>query len=250
MLDQALLQSLLPHMPVRVYDETASTNTDARNWLLTGAEHGSLVAAARQSSGRGRMGRAFLSQEGGLYMSLVLKSDLPAGVLTTLCAVAVRRAVAELGGPALDIKWVNDLQHRGKKVCGILCEGVWAGNAPLGVIAGIGLNVCQTSFDPALADIAASLYPEGQPPFSLEYYAAAITRQVLDLLPQAPAHMAEYRSACLTLGCQVQWQQGARQYSGLARAIDDTGALLIDTESGPVVLSAGEVSIRPCSTRT
>ena len=243
--DIALLQALLPDTPLRAYAETTSTNADARAWLLAGAPHGSLVVADRQSSGRGRLGRAFVSQAGGLYMSLVLKSDLPAGVLTTLCAVAVRRAVAALDGPALDIKWVNDLQHRGKKVCGILCEGVWAGDRLLGVIAGIGLNVCQTSFDPALAEIAAALYPDGRPPAPLARYATEITRQVLSMLPLAPAHMAEYRRACLTLGQTVQWRQGDAVRTGVARAVDDAGALLIDMAAGPVTLTAGEVSVRP-----
>ena len=97
--DIALLQQLLPGVPLLAKDETVSTNTDAKAWLLNGAAHGSLAIAGRQSAGRGRMGRAFASQSGGLYMSIVLKSDLPAGALTTLCAVAVRRAVRELSMP-------------------------------------------------------------------------------------------------------------------------------------------------------
>ena len=150
-----------PIPPYRPPRETASTNLDARRWLQDGAAHGSLVAADRQTAGRGRLGRSFASADGGLYMSVVIKSDLPAGVLTTLCAVAVRRAIQELTGKTADIKWVNDLQIDGKKICGILCEGVWQGDRPLGVIAGIGLNICQREFPEALRDIAASLYPDG-----------------------------------------------------------------------------------------
>ena len=243
--DIALLKQLLPGVPLLAKDETVSTNTDAKAWLLNGAAHGSLAIAGRQSAGRGRMGRAFASQSGGLYMSIVLKSDLPAGALTTLCAVAVRRAVRELTGIALDIKWVNDLQHNGKKVCGILCEGVWAGDAPLGVIAGIGLNVCQKEFPPELREIAASLYPDGRPPHPTERFAAAVHGQVMALLGTAPAHMDEYRKACVTLGRRVRWLARDGWREGYAAAIDDTGALIIRTDGGTTRLAAGEVSLKP-----
>ena len=245
MLDSALLHSLLPDVSLRVLEETASTNTDAREWLKAGAAHGSLTVAARQSGGRGRMGRVFVSPEGGLYMSLVLKSALPAGMITTLCAVAVRRVVAEICGMALDIKWVNDLQRAGKKVCGSLCGGVYAGDRLLGVIAGIGLNVSRGEFPPELRQIAASLYPAGKAPAPLEVFAARITQEILDMLPLAPAHMAEYRAACITLGRRVWWHQGEALREGLALDVDDSGGLRIRTDEGEVTLSAGEVSIRP-----
>ena len=242
--DSHLLKSLLPGVPLRVFSETGSTNSDARQWLLEGGVHGSLVVAGRQTAGRGRMGRVFASQDGGLYMSLILKSEQPAGVLTTLCAVAVRRTVMELTGMAPDIKWVNDLQYRGKKICGILCEGVWAGSEHLGVIAGIGLNIAQREFPEELRGIAASLYPDGRCPIAPERFAAGIHRQIMSLLPQAPAHMAEYRSCCLTLGRRVRWERQGIGWEGVAAAVDDTGALRVDTDAGPIWLSAGEVSLK------
>ena len=242
--DIMLLRSLLPHTPVLAPEETVSTNSDARIWLQSGAAHGSLVVADRQTAGRGRMGRSFSSQAGGLYMSLVLKSHQPAGVLTTLCAVAVRRAVIQLTGKTPGIKWVNDLQLNGKKICGILCEGVWEGDQLLGVIAGIGLNICQREFPEALRDIAASLYPEGISPIAPERFAAAIHRQIMALLLSAPGHMEEYRQACVTLGRRVTWQGQDGPREGLALDVDDTGALLIDAGGGRLCLGAGEVSIK------
>lgn len=243
--DLALLRSLLPDTPIQAPAETVSTNTDARRWLQEGAVHGSLVAADRQTAGRGRLGRSFASADGGLYMSVVIKSDLPAGVLTTLCAVAVRRAIRELTGKTADIKWVNDLQVGGKKICGILCEGVWQGDQLLGVIAGIGLNICQKAFPEELRDIAASLYPDGLSPVDSAAFCAAIWKEIFTLLPTAPGHMAEYRHACVTLGQRVYWENAAGRHEGLARDVDDTGALIIDTAKGTVALSAGEVSVRP-----
>lgn len=239
------LASLLPGVPLLEQPTTHSTNTDARAWLLRGAAFGSLVTAQHQTGGRGRMGRVFVSQPGGLYMSVILPPDHPAGQVTTLCAVAVRRAVQQLSGISLDIKWVNDLLLGDKKVCGILCEGVWEGNQCLGIIAGIGLNVCQTSFPEELAPIVRSLYPNGQPPCDIAHFAAAIHREIMALLPESPAHMAEYRTHCLTLGRQIWWQQGDTIRTGFAQTTDDDGGLIVQTDAGVITISAGEVSVRP-----
>ena len=241
--DSVLLSHLLPDLPRLCLEETASTNADARTWLLKGAPHGSYVIADRQYAGRGRMGRSFVSDEGGMYLSIILKTQLPAGQVTSLCAVAVRRAVLSLTGMALDIKWVNDLLLQGRKVCGILCEGIWEGSTLLGVVAGIGLNISQKAFPPELLSVASSLYPDGNAPIIKEHFAAEILRDVLTMLPQAPAHMQEYRAACITLGQSVEWAKDGITMHGTAESVDDSGALSIRTESGLITLSAGEVSL-------
>ena len=243
MLNESILKTLLPDTPVRVSEVTVSTNSDAKEWLMQGATHGSLIIARRQTGGKGRMGRSFASAEGGLYMSIVLRSPCGAGELTTLCAVAVRRAVRQLTGIILDIKWVNDLLHNGKKVCGILCEGVWNGSIPLGYVAGIGLNVSQKEFPPDLKDIAASLYPDGNAPAGPEVFASEIHKEIIRLLPGSPGHMAEYRSACLTLGKQIRWKKEEKTYTGIARDIDNNGSLIAETEDGTFRIRSGEVSL-------
>ena len=245
--DSILLSHLLPELPCLCLEETTSTNADARTWLLKGAPHGSFVIADRQIAGRGRMGRSFVSEDGGMYLSIILKTQLPAGQLTSLCAVAVRHAVLSLTGIALDIKWVNDLLSQGRKVCGILCEGIWEGGTLLGIVAGIGLNISQQFFPPELASVAGSLYPDGNAPVEKERFAAEIVREVLALLPKAPAHMQEYRGACITLGQAVEWTKDNCLMHGIAESIDDYGALSIRTENGLISLSAGEVSLRPAN---
>lgn len=246
MIDTTLLQSLLPDGHLRCFDETVSTNRDARDWLLNGAQHGDLVIASRQSGGRGRLGRSFSSPEGGLYMSLILKCDLAPGAITTLCAVSVRRAILQLTGLDTDIKWVNDLLLQGKKVCGILCENVWCGTESLGAIAGIGVNVYGNDFPAELQDIARALYPDHtQPPISMEALAAAICREILDGLHNIPAHMNEYRRHCITLGKDVAWLDNGKQRYGKALTADDSGSLAVRDEDGTMRLIAfGEVSIR------
>lgn len=246
MIDSALLQSLLPGSYLRIFDETASTNRDARDWLMDGAQHGDLVIASRQTGGRGRLGRSFSSPEGGLYMSLILKTNLAPGSVTTLCAVAVRRSILALTGMETDIKWVNDLILSGKKVCGILCENVWSGSKSLGMIAGIGVNVYGNAFPTELQPIARSLYPnQSQSPISMEKLAAAICREILGGLSSVPAHMKEYRQHCITLGKDVTWFENGQQCFGTALTTDDNGAIAIRSEDGTLrTIAFGEVSIR------
>lgn len=247
MLDLTLMQSLIPGSSVRVFDETASTNRDARDWLLHGAQHGDLVLACRQSGGRGRLGRSFSSPEGGLYMSLILQTSAAPGCITTLCAVAVRRAVLQLTGIATDIKWVNDLLLDSKKVCGILCENVFSGSQSLGMIAGIGINVYGDQLPEELRAIARSLYPESTASsISLEHLAALIRQEILSGLEHIPAHMDEYRQYCITLGKQVCWLENGEMRTGQALHTDDEGGLIIQSPSGQTCTVAfGEVSIRP-----
>ena len=110
-----------PEVYIKVYQEVDSTNRAAKAAAITGeAGHGSFVLAGCQTEGRGRRGRSFYSpQDAGIYLSVILE---PKGclqeslLLTAEAAVAVYRAVKKITGVELDIKWVNDLYHNGKKV--------------------------------------------------------------------------------------------------------------------------------------
>ena len=108
-----------PDVMVRLYDSVPSTNQAAKLAAVSGdAGHGSLVAALEQTEGRGRRGRSFCSpREAGLYFSVVLhpgESLQESLLITTAAAVAVYKAVLEVCGISLGIKWVNDLFKDGK----------------------------------------------------------------------------------------------------------------------------------------
>ena len=137
-----------PEVYLKVYQEIDSTNRAAKEAAVTGlAGHGGCVVAGKQTAGRGRRGRSFYSpEEAGLYLSVILK---PRGslkeslLLTAEAAVAVYKAVLRTTGISLGIKWVNDLYHNEKKVCGILTEAVTdfeSGDIDFAVV-GIGLNL-------------------------------------------------------------------------------------------------------------
>lgn len=125
-------------------EEVDSTNNYARKLIENGEEEGALVLARKQTQGRGREGRNWISPEGGLYMSLVLKPPLPVkelSLMTLLTAVAVLEAIEDLTLLKCQVKWPNDLLLEGKKVCGILTESKVMGEAVEYVVVGIGINV-------------------------------------------------------------------------------------------------------------
>ena len=219
--------------PVQVYDTLESSNRTAKLLALDGAPHGTLVLTAHQSAGRGRLGRVFESPAGkGVYLSVLLRPAVPAASAQTAtigAAVAVCRAVQELCGLELGIKWVNDLYYQGKKVCGILTE------------AG-------TDWPPELAEKAGSLYPGGPAPVSRAALAGAIARQLLALCPAFDC-LDEYRARCFVPGHWVTVCTGTETYAAKALAIDEEGRLVVQRENGrPQALRCGEVTTRPART--
>ena len=139
-------------------EEVDSTNRFAKE---KAPECGKLMACAlRQTAGRGRLGRHWVSPEGNLYVSFAYENTMPPERLapvTLAVALAVCGTLAELGIPA-SIKWPNDIYIKGKKVCGILVETVCRGERIPYIVAGIGINVNQREFPAEVENRAVSLW--------------------------------------------------------------------------------------------
>ena len=147
-----------------VYACLSSTNDHARAGALSGAAANTLVAACRQTAGRGRQGRSFFSPEGGVYMSLLLRPerlDNPERI-TVAAAVAVACAVEKISGKEAKIKWVNDVLVDGKKVSGILTEGGMTADGKAWAVLGIGVNLSapEGGFPEELCGIAGAVFSE------------------------------------------------------------------------------------------
>lgn len=140
-----------------------STQYIAHDWAQKGAVDGTVIISEEQLEGKGRMARPWASRaEKGIWMSLILKPILTpqqAPQITLVAAVAIVRAVEEVTGLLVDIKWPNDLLINGKKVTGILTELQADPDQIKAVILGIGMNVNQSEadFPTELTDIATSL---------------------------------------------------------------------------------------------
>lgn len=238
---------------IRILDEVDSTNRYAKAWALEGAPHGAAVLAKRQSAGRGRRGRSWLSEEGGLYCSVVLRPDFSlekAPQLTLTAALAVREAIQSAAGLSAGIKWPNDLLLGGKKVSGILTELQTAPGQPPAVIVGIGVNVAQQAFSEEVAPIALSLEQAGgkTDAKALFYAILAALEEKLTLLSEKgfSAILEEYARHSVTLGRRVRILGVDSVQEGVAEALDELGMLLLRKDDGSLArIASGDVSLRP-----
>ena len=229
------------------YNSIPSTNAEARRLAEEGAPHGTAVLAAAQTAGRGRMGRSFLSPEGGLYLSVILRPEKPAAELmhlTAMLAVGACNAVEAVCGVRPKVKWVNDLILGGKKVAGILVEPKLGADGRMEyAICGIGIN-CNTdlqSLTPEVREIATALQAELGQPADISALAAAVVRQWTDLDEN---WLEIYRRDCVTLRKTVR-VLGAEAYTAQAVDVTEDGALLVQTEAGTLrKVFTGEVSVR------
>lgn len=257
-----MIHTILQHLPrehpwadrIHYFDSTESTNTLAKEMAKNGAPHGTVLIADRQTAGRGRLGRSFLSPGGmGIYMSVILRYRCEAADLmhlTCACGVHLCNAVESLLQIRPGIKWINDLVYDRKKLAGILTELVFTGNE-ICAIVGIGLNCCQTpaDFDPQIRDIAASIAMiTGQVPDRGKLIAQILQElRIMDqhLLLHKDATMAAYRADCITLGQNVCILQNDNVQHGVALDILPDGALLVQLADGTQrAVNSGEVSIR------
>nr|WP_317347837.1 biotin--[acetyl-CoA-carboxylase] ligase [uncultured Blautia sp.] len=243
-----------PEVYLKLYQETDSTNRAAKQAAIAGeAGHGSVILACGQSCGRGRRGRSFYSpSQAGLYLSVILQ---PQGnlreslLLTTEAAVAVYKAVRKITGIELDIKWVNDLYYKGKKVCGILTEAITdfeSGEIQYAVV-GIGLNLYEEEggYPPELRGIAGGLYRNQREAEDVNRnrLAAEIVNCLLDETRELKL-LPEYLSRNIVPGHRIQILDGKQSRSAYALAICQDGRLKVRERDGSEsFLSYGEVSV-------
>jgi len=238
--------------PVIFRDELGSTNTELKAMALQGAQEGTVLAAARQTAGRGRLGRSFESPPGGLYMSMLLRPHCAPetlGTLTPCAAIAVRRAIKRLCGLDCAIKWPNDLLLEGKKLCGILTESSFYEGRPF-VVLGIGVNVNSdpAAFPEELRPIVTSLAAALGRETELESLLAALVDEldtVYSLWQNEPAaFLEEYRAACISLGREALLMENGVSRPAYILGIDESYALIARSEKGEERISTGEVSLR------
>lgn len=235
------------------FDELESTNTEALNQARRGADEGLCVVARRQTKGRGRHGRTWLSPAGaGLYFSVVLRPQIEIRflpLLTFAAAVAVYETLREFG-IAPDIKWANDVHVGGRKISGILAETAETlkGSA---VIVGIGINLTAENFPPEIAAIATSIETEIGKKFDAATVLEKLTNNFSEFYRMLCAENGanEIRSAwtqrsSYASGKSVRAALENETIAGITCGIEDNGALRISTADGDVkIITAGDVEM-------
>ncbi len=230
---------------VLLFDRLDSTNSRAAQLATEGATEGIAVLAWEQTAGRGQYGRTWQTAAGDGVLLSVLLSPPPAlrrpAVLTAWAAVAVCAVVREVTGLPPRIKWPNDVQVRGRKVCGILIEQGCA-RTGLTTVAGIGLNVRQTvqAFAAAGLPEAVSLAQlTAAPPDTTEVARRLLCRldEEYDLLcggDLAPLEDA-WRSHLGLLGRQVVAECADGTHAGRLRSLT-FDAVELERPGAPLVL--------------
>lgn len=240
---------------IEVVDTVASTNTAVLQRAAAGAPHGTVLAAERQTAGRGRMGRTWLSGIGGsLTFSVLWRFEQGAGWLGGLslaAGIAGMRVLRRHGIADAGLKWPNDILWRGCKLAGILIEMHGDALGPSAAVIGIGINVrlapaVRAGIDQAVADVESAC---GR--------AVDRNRLLAELLVELRAVLAgfardglaplreEWRGYHLYEGrpVVVKRPDGGVEH-GVASGIADDGALLLDTPAGVQRYHSGEVSLR------
>ena len=222
---------------------------------LEGAGQGLVVLAEQQTMGKGRRGRSFYSPAGtGIYMSVLFRPSPEQSkdvvLVTTAASVAICRAIRKVLNEEPQIKWVNDVYFRGKKVCGILTEAVsdFESGQIDTVVVGIGINyhVPEDGFPEEIRGIAGSVCTDENmiPRNSL---VAAVLNELFAIYEKLSEreYMEDYRRWANVIGKDVRFTSGDGWMDAKALDIDDDGGLLVQLDNGEKkTLRTGEITLR------
>lgn len=241
---------------IEVVDQLESTNTVLKR-RAADLPSGYVLVADSQTGGRGRRGRTFLSPSGtGVYMSILLRPELPLAQVNTLtigAAIAACRAFEDAAGFRPSIKWVNDVLKNGKKLCGILTEAsIEAETGALSyVVVGIGINARppEGGFPEELREIVGSLEDFSSHPIDRNQLAAAFLNHMEECYSLICKNdlselLEQYRSYVDFLGQPIRILENSGVREATAVEIDDHGHLIVEANSVRETLFAGEISIR------
>ena len=228
---------------IKHHERIGSTNDEARRLAAEGAPHGTVIHADEQATGRGRFGRTWYSPPGNLYLSVLLRPDLPperGPELSFLAALTVADAVDALlpKHTRATLKWPNDVLVNEGKIAGILieqAEGAW--------IIGIGLNILEEPRNApyktaTLVGAGGLATVDGARDILLErlgVWLAFWTYQGFEPIREA------WLARAHPIGSPLRASLGGRTEEGLFGGLDVDGAMLLDTPDGRKRVVAGDI---------
>jgi BirA family transcriptional regulator, biotin operon repressor / biotin---[acetyl-CoA-carboxylase] ligase len=235
-LDVEKIRNLRPQNELHYFETIASTMTEAARLAVSGAPHGTIVLAEEQTAGIGRLGRSWQSDaELGIYCSILLRLPVEAAslpVINLLLGLATAEAIQKSTHLACDLRWPNDVLINERKVAGILAQVVDGC-----VIAGIGINVNQTSFPPNLRTAATSLQIESASRMqsrdrilidlieSVDGFSSMLVAQGSECIVRAFMSASSY-----ALDRRVLLEEDGRR--GITAGLDENGFLLVRFDNG------------------
>lgn len=242
---------------IMYFDTLDSTNNEAKRMAEKSFENGTVLIADEQRSGRGRLGRNWVSPKGkGIWLTIMLKPQIApkdASKMTIIAALAAIRAIRLVCKVEPKIKWPNDIVLKGKKICGILTEM----NAEMDeihyLVVGIGVNanLDEDDFDETLLDKATSLKEETKSEVDRKILTASILNEFETLYNDFIKEVSiekffeEYKNSSATIGQQVKLIDRKGETIGFAEDLNIEGQLMVRKEDGVLIeVTSGEVSVR------
>ncbi len=233
-------------------DTITSTNDYLKQLAKSGCPEKTVVIADCQTSGKGTKNRSFISQKGGVYLSILIRPKVQgfdATLITSATAVAVSDAINKISGKETQIKWVNDIYLENKKVCGILCESVFNADGKIPyIIVGIGVNLFkpQNDFPNEIKDIATYIFEKEDINIKEKFISILLDYffKFIDDL-ENKTFLQKYREKNLVLGKEICVTCGDDKKIARAIDIDDQCRLLIEFPNKvKKTLCSGEVTIK------
>jgi BirA family biotin operon repressor/biotin-[acetyl-CoA-carboxylase] ligase len=212
-----------------------STMNVARELARRGSPHMTVVVAGCQQRGRGRLQRVWRSAEGGLYFTIVLRPDLPpvlAHRANFAASLVLARTLQALYGVPAQVKWPNDILVAGRKLCGMLSEMEAEGEMAAFINIGIGINVNHdpSTDEPMATSLAALL---GRPVSRRDLLARFLDGIESRLQqPELSDVIAEWKTQSATIGRRVRIVTTRETREGVARDVDENGALILEDSDG------------------
>lgn len=245
----ALLGEEAKRFDITIEETVTSTNTVLKAMAEQGEKEGRILIAREQTAGKGRLGRSFYSpKNSGLYISFLLRprfSARDALYITTAAAAAVSEAIDLVAGVKTEIKWVNDIYYKGKKLCGILTEAsidFESGGLHYAVL-GIGINVTEMTFPDELSDIAVSL---GADKALFAKLSAEIIKRFFGYYDNIGElrFLPEYRRRSFLIGKRITFTDSEGEKTAEVLDVDEKVRLVVREDNGNIIkLSSGEVNL-------
>jgi BirA family biotin operon repressor/biotin-[acetyl-CoA-carboxylase] ligase len=252
--------NLLEDYHLLSYDVLDSTNEEAKRLAGGGASHGAVIWTKRQTAGKGRMGREWMSPEGNLYVSVLLQppcSLAECSQLSFVTALAVAETIMPIVADesAVSVKWPNDILHNGRKLGGILLESFTTpmehDQEPLQwVVIGVGLNIDSSPADDKVAFPATCLRESGVEIISAKIVLSRFIYNFIHCYDQWTAEgfdpvRKRWHDLAWRLGHPTDVLMGDQLYQGAFQGIDELGRLLLQQGDGKLkAITAGDVMFK------
>lgn len=245
--NDCLSEMLKNRFNIIAFDEIGSTSTFARGYVDK-ADRSFIVTANRQTDGRGRQGRAFYSEHGGIYFTVAFCDDIleqNLALITPAAAVSVRDALSAIYGIEFDIKWVNDIYVCGKKVAGILSEALRRSDGGIkAILVGIGINVGKIDFPPEINKAGCISDYSGVSADTDTIISDIVTRFLVAEAMPRELLIESYKKNNIVLGRKISFELFGNTMCGRAVDIGAAGELIVETENGTITLSSNDISIK------